>query len=242
MDLCRMLVVPMNMAKHQHCCQSMEYSGSGFLFVARAAADAWRCITVGAFASESNARAPRFWSRLHEPGTKAIDALCVLDWARSECPACCAAHGGAVFAFPHSSVVRATVEKACADRALCILLVPVAILSQHWGKLLAASVLPRAAPYADGFLRVKNPDRFLSWPAPHCAAGLAIFITQPLFFSVYITFSQGFCSVHFSSLVFHSGSYKYLGAVTDPLRATSQHSCSQPTFDVSVPAASGPPT
>jgi hypothetical protein len=157
-----------------------------------------------------------------------------------------AAHCGVVFAFPHSSVVRATVEKACADRALCILLVPVAILSPHWGKLLAASVLPRAAPYADGFLRVKNPARFLSWPAPHCAAGLAIFITQPLFSRVYVTFSRvhffGFCLVHFSSRVFYSGSYKYLGAVTDPLRATSQHSCSQPTFDLSVPAASGLPT
>jgi hypothetical protein len=47
--------------------------------------------------------------------------------------------------------VKAAVGKACADRALCALLVPVAILHPHWGKLLAASVLPRGAPYADGF-------------------------------------------------------------------------------------------
>ena len=80
-----------------------------------------------------------------------------------------------VFAFPPSSLVRATVEKACADRALCVLLVPVAIISPHWGKLLAASVLPRGAPYADGFLRVKNPSRLLSWPDVHGAAELAIF-------------------------------------------------------------------
>ena len=144
--------------------------------VARAAADAGlRGITVDAFASESNARAPRFWSRFHEPGAEAIDGLCVPDWARSTCPACGAAHREVVFAFPPSSLVRATVEKACADRALCVLLVPVAIISPHWGKLLAASVLPRGAPYADGFLRVKNPSRLLSWPDVHGAAELAIF-------------------------------------------------------------------
>jgi hypothetical protein len=64
-----------------------------WLLVARAAADAgWRGITMDAFASESNARALRFWSRFHEPGAEAINALCVLDWARSECPTCCSAH------------------------------------------------------------------------------------------------------------------------------------------------------
>ena len=147
-----------------------------WLLVARAAADAgWRGVTVDAFASESNARAPRFWSRFHEPGAEAIDALCVLDWSRSMCPACGDAHREVVYAFPPSSLVRVTVEKACADRALCILLVPVAVLAPHWGKLLAASVLPRTAPYVDGFLRVKNPLQRVAWPDPHCAAELAIF-------------------------------------------------------------------
>jgi hypothetical protein len=46
--------------------------------VCRAAGDAgWGGITVDAFASESNARSPRFWIRFHEPGSEAIDALCV---------------------------------------------------------------------------------------------------------------------------------------------------------------------
>ncbi len=46
-----------------------------------AAMDAgWGCVTVDDFTSESNARAPRFWSRFHEPGFEAIDALCVPDW------------------------------------------------------------------------------------------------------------------------------------------------------------------
>ena len=108
---------------------------------------------MDAFASESNARAPRSWSRFHELGYEAINALCVPDWASSECPACGAVHREVLFAFPPSSLVRATVEnlKACPDRALSVLLVPVAVLAPHWGKLLAASVLPRGAPYADGF-------------------------------------------------------------------------------------------
>ena len=63
-----------------------------------------------------------------------------------------------------------------ADRALCALLVPVAILAPHWSKLLAASVLPRRAPYADGFLRVRDTPRALSWPDPHGPAELALFV------------------------------------------------------------------
>ncbi len=147
-----------------------------WLQATRAAADAgWGGVTVDAFASESNARTPRFWSRFHEPGSEAIDALCVPDWARSACPACGATHREVVFAFPPSALVRATVEKACADRALCVLLVPVAILAPHWGKLLAASALPHRAPYIDGFVRIRDPTRALSRPDPHGAAELAIF-------------------------------------------------------------------
>jgi hypothetical protein len=133
-------------------------------------------ITVDAFASESNARAPRFWSRFPEPGSEAIDALCVPDWAQSRCPACGDAHREVLFVHPPSALVRATLEKAMADRALCALLVPVAILAPHWSKLLAASVLPRRAPYADGFLRVRDPSRVLSWPDPHGPAELALFV------------------------------------------------------------------
>ena len=36
-------------------------------------------VTVDAFASESNARTPRFWSRFGEPGAEAVDALSVSD-------------------------------------------------------------------------------------------------------------------------------------------------------------------
>jgi hypothetical protein len=56
--------------------------------VARVASAAgWR-ITVDTMASESNAQVFQFWSFFHEPGSEAIDALSVLDWAQSRCPAC----------------------------------------------------------------------------------------------------------------------------------------------------------
>jgi hypothetical protein len=150
-----------------------------WLLVARAAAAAgWDGINVGAFASESNARAPRFWSRFHEPNSEAIDALVVPDWALSGCPSCGAVHREVIFAFPPSSLVRAIVEKECADSAFCILLVPVAILAPHWGQLLAASVesvLPRTAPNVDGFLRIRDPARVLARPDHRGAAEMAVF-------------------------------------------------------------------
>ncbi len=72
--------------------------------VISAAVDAgWGSVTVDAFASESNARAPRFWSRFHEPGSEAIDALCVPDWARSVCPVCGVAHREVLFLHPRPS-------------------------------------------------------------------------------------------------------------------------------------------
>ena len=132
--------------------------------ISTAAVDAgWGPVTVDAFASESNARAPRYWSRFFEPGSEALDALCVPDWSRSVCPVCGSTHREVVYAFPPPQFLRPAVEKACADRALCLLVVPVAILAPHWNKLLAASVLPRRAPYLDGFFRVREPSRSVAW-------------------------------------------------------------------------------
>ena len=92
------------------------------------------------------------------------------------CPACGLYHREVVYAFPPSQLVRPAVEKACVDRALCVLVVPVAILAPHWGRLLAASVLPRRSPYLDGFLRVRDPARSVVWSGSSAApAELAIF-------------------------------------------------------------------
>jgi hypothetical protein len=48
-------------------------------------------------------------------------------------------------------------------------------------------------------------------------------LTQPLFSRIFTTILQGFSRVLFSSRVFHSGSYKYLGAATDSRRHVPKH-------------------
>ena len=139
------------------------------------AAAGWRRVTVDAFASASNARAPRFWSRFLEPGAELADALCAPDWAQSLCPACGQAHREVLYAFPPAALVRATVEKACVDRALCVLVVPVAILAPYWSKLLYASALPLGAPFTEGFVRIRSPARHLRHLGDYAPAELAIF-------------------------------------------------------------------
>ena len=71
--------------------------------------------------------------------------------------------------------MRATVEKACSDRALCILVVPVAILAPHWHALLSASVLPRREPYTDVFFRVRDVARSVSRAGASAPAEFAVF-------------------------------------------------------------------
>ncbi len=85
----------------------------------------WRRVTVDAFATESNSRAPRFWSRFHEPGSEAIDALCVPDWARSSCPSCGSSHPEV----RTPSRLPADSRWRRLDRALCILVLPAATLA-----------------------------------------------------------------------------------------------------------------
>jgi hypothetical protein len=139
------------------------------------AAAGWGRVTVDAFASASNARAPRFWSRFIEPGAELFDALCACDWAQSACPRCGQAHREVLYAFPPAALVRATVEKACADRALCVLVVPVAILAPYWSKLLYASALPLGAPFEEGFVRFRAPARHLRHQGAYTPSELAVF-------------------------------------------------------------------
>jgi hypothetical protein len=137
------------------------------------AAAGWR-ITVDAFATESNARAPRFWSPHPEPGAEAVDALSILDWAVSRCPVCCADHRETIYAFPPLHLLRLALAKAIADRARCVLVVAVAVLAPHWNKLLAASVLP-LLEFPDGFLRVRNPLPLLLHAGAYRPTELAVF-------------------------------------------------------------------
>jgi hypothetical protein len=51
----------------------------------------------------------------------------------------------------------------------------VAALQSYWGKLHAASALPRGAPYVNGFHCIRDLDSILSWPDAQAPAELAIF-------------------------------------------------------------------
>jgi hypothetical protein len=80
-----------------------------------------------------------------------------------------------MYTFPPTPLLGPTVAKAVEDRALCILVLPVAVLTPYWGKLLASPVLPHMAPYADGFLRIRDPALLLLLPC-HCVPSeLAVF-------------------------------------------------------------------
>ena len=110
-----------------------------------------------------------------EPGAELFDALCAPDWAQGVCPVCGLSHREVLYAFPPASLVRAMVEKACADRALCVLVVPVAILAPYWRKLLYASALPLVALFLEGFVRFRSPARHLLHAGYHAPVELAVF-------------------------------------------------------------------
>jgi hypothetical protein len=143
--------------------------------IRQAASTAGWVITVDAFATESNTRADRFWSCHHEPGAEAIDALSILDWSSSLCPTCGSLHQEVLYAFPPLHLIRPTVDKACADRAKCVLIVPVSILACYWEKLLAASVLPLDHRGPDGFIRIRSPAPHLLHAHGFAPSELAIF-------------------------------------------------------------------
>lgn len=130
----------------------------------------WR-ITVDAFATESNRRATRFWSRFGEPGTEAVDALSVPDWRHSSCPYCAGLHREFVYAFPPSSLIRPAIRKAVADAACVVFVVPVAVTAPLWSKLVTCSVWPNS----EGFLRIRNPHTVLSHAAQYAPKELAVF-------------------------------------------------------------------
>jgi hypothetical protein len=120
-------------------------------------------VTVDAFASVSNSRAPRFWSRFGEPGCEAEDALSVGDWEKSRCPSCGRWHSEVVYAFPPYSLMRRVMRKALADMAVMVLVVPVATIAPHWSTLVRCSLL-RGKGAEDGYLRGPYTRR----PRPLC--------------------------------------------------------------------------
>jgi hypothetical protein len=80
-------------------------------------------ITVDALAPASNACTARYQSEFPEPGSDAVDALSILDWAASLCPVCGAPHWdivlpvGKASLFPSPVMLRSVLAKAIEDRA-----------------------------------------------------------------------------------------------------------------------------
>ncbi len=81
-----------------------------------------------------------------------MDTFSVLDWVQCVCPFCGESHQEIVYAFLPQQLVLAVVRKAYVDLSLRrVLVVAVAILAQHWHKLLSASVLLQAS-HLEGFV------------------------------------------------------------------------------------------
>ena len=128
--------------------------------------------TVDLFASAANARCDRFCSRGHEAGAECTDAFSVLDWSESWCPLCSQWHGEVAYAYPPTGLVRPTVSKAMQDGARIVLVVPLAVTSPQWHKLMDASVLD----CQEGFLRVRNVCKEVRLLGSEGPRELAVFV------------------------------------------------------------------
>ena len=82
---------------------------------------------------------------------------------------------GGVYAFPPSGLIRHVVRKAMVDRAVCVLVVPVATTASHWPKLVRFSLLGgKEAP--DGYLRIRAPGGQLRHATGFDPKELAVFV------------------------------------------------------------------
>ena len=101
--------------------------------------------------------------------------MSVCDWGKSKCPGCGPWHREVVYAFPPSGLIRHVVRKAMVDRAVCMLVVPVATTASHWSKLVRYSLLGgKDAP--DGYLRIRAPGAQLQHAASYDPKELAVFV------------------------------------------------------------------
>jgi hypothetical protein len=142
---------------------------------------------VDAMASDSNAQVPRFWSRFHKPGSEAVDALSVLDWAQSRCSDCGGMHREVLHVFPAPVLLWSVIQKACPDGARCVMVVPVSS-SHHTGT--SSSWLPssrsRGSRRAFGnrwpcflTLGTTRPWNWSSWHVTSAACRLVFTFRRP---------------------------------------------------------------
>ena len=76
-----------------------------------------------------------------QPSAEHIDALAVPDWGSSLCPAWRGRHGEVMYGFPPQTLTRAVVRKAVQEGEHIVLLVPLAVTSPQWHKLVESSVV-----------------------------------------------------------------------------------------------------
>jgi hypothetical protein len=128
-------------------------------------------LSVDLFATYSNALTTRFFSRFSEPLSEFEDAFGVDNWNQSLCPHCHQLHRETVFAFPPLPLINRFLHKAMIDKVRGIVVVPLAVTSQYWNRLLQVSI--GNAP--DGYYRLRHAHSHLDWAADYTAPELAIF-------------------------------------------------------------------
>jgi len=103
-----------------------------------ARAQGWQ-LTVDLFASQENARLPRFYSFHHTPGAEGVDAFEKRSWAQESCP-CGEIHQECVYVFPPTELLLATWTRLQRDGARGVAVVPVTPGAPWWALLRTGQV------------------------------------------------------------------------------------------------------
>ena len=123
------------------------------------------------FASVGNRLVERYFAEFAEPLAEAVDALAVTDWRSSLCPCCGCTHRETIFAFPPSILIRRFIAKARTDGVRGVIIVPLAVTSAYWPRLMSASLSINGQP----FVRLRNPSDMLENADGFSSPSLAIF-------------------------------------------------------------------
>ena len=128
-------------------------------------------LSIDLFATSSNALTARFFSRFPEPQSEFEDAFGVDNWNQSLCPHCLQLHREVIFAFPPLPLINRFLHKSRVDKIRGIVIVPVAVTSEYWNRLLHSSI--NNSP--DGYYRLRHAHSHLDWAADFTPPELAIF-------------------------------------------------------------------
>ena len=112
-----------------------------------AAAAGWR-ISIDLFTTRENSISQCFFARYAEPDAEGADALAQPDWNSSRCPWCGESHMEVGYAFPLAALVVPTLQKAVADRARLLLLVPYSPAAAYcqWQRVTSATLAGDGRP------------------------------------------------------------------------------------------------